>query len=101
MAQVCLNEGPCLSMDPGECPEQGKAESKLECESRDLITAPFFVGADIHDIMAYSRDHKELLWVWQGWRDSVGRQIRSTFERYVQLSNEMAILNGECPPPNP
>ncbi|XP_006146875.1 angiotensin-converting enzyme-like protein Ace3 [Tupaia chinensis] len=65
MAQVCLNEGPCMSLEP-----------------------------ELEDIMANSRDQKELLWAWQGWRDAVGRLIRTSFERYVQLSNKVAQLNG-------
>ncbi|XP_068833594.1 angiotensin-converting enzyme-like protein Ace3 [Capricornis sumatraensis] len=65
MAQVCLNEGPCLPLEP-----------------------------DLEEVMATSRDQKELLWAWQGWRDAVGRQLRVTFERYVQLSNKAAKLNG-------
>uniref|UniRef100_A0A8C6G0I9 Angiotensin-converting enzyme n=1 Tax=Moschus moschiferus TaxID=68415 RepID=A0A8C6G0I9_MOSMO len=65
MAQVCLNEGPCLPLEP-----------------------------DLEEVMATSRDEKELLWAWQGWRDAVGRQLRMTFERYVQLSNKAAKLNG-------
>ncbi|XP_028721157.1 angiotensin-converting enzyme-like protein Ace3 [Peromyscus leucopus] len=64
-AEVCLNEGPCLSLEP-----------------------------DLEEIMATSRDQKELLWAWQGWRDAVGRQIRPIFEYYVQLSNEAAQYNG-------
>ncbi|XP_045746145.2 angiotensin-converting enzyme-like protein Ace3 [Mirounga angustirostris] len=65
MAQVCLNEGPCLPLEP-----------------------------DLQEVMATSRDPKELLWAWQGWRDAVGRQLRITIERYVQLSNKAAKLNG-------
>ncbi|XP_039091839.1 angiotensin-converting enzyme-like protein Ace3 [Hyaena hyaena] len=65
MAQVCLNEGPCLALEP-----------------------------DLQEVMATSRDQKELLWAWQGWRDAVGRQLRNIFERYVQLSNKAANLNG-------
>lgn len=66
--------------------------------------APFPPGIDLQEIMATSRDQKELLWAWQGWRDAVGRQLRMTFERYVQLSNKAAKLNGEAPttpPPRP
>ncbi|XP_058531303.1 angiotensin-converting enzyme-like protein Ace3 isoform X1 [Ochotona princeps] len=63
--QVCLNEGPCLTLDP-----------------------------DLKEIMANSRDEKELLWAWQGWRDAVGRQLRSIFPRYLHLSNKAARLNG-------
>uniref|UniRef100_A0A8C3WTT6 Angiotensin-converting enzyme n=1 Tax=Catagonus wagneri TaxID=51154 RepID=A0A8C3WTT6_9CETA len=65
MAQVCLSEGPCLPLEP-----------------------------DLEEIMATSRDQEELLWAWQGWRDAVGLQVRMTFERYVQLSNKAAKLNG-------
>lgn len=62
-----------------------------------------FLGTDLQEVMATSRDQKELLWAWQGWRDAVGRQLRITFERYVQLSNKAANLNGEALtlPPSP
>uniref|UniRef100_A0A8C7BW83 Angiotensin-converting enzyme n=1 Tax=Neovison vison TaxID=452646 RepID=A0A8C7BW83_NEOVI len=56
--------------------------------------APFSPGIDLQEVMATSRDQKELLWAWQGWRDAVGRQLRMTFDRYVQLSNKAAKLNG-------
>ncbi|XP_075415793.1 angiotensin-converting enzyme-like protein Ace3 [Tenrec ecaudatus] len=65
MAQVCMQEGPCLYLKP-----------------------------DLEELMATSRDQKELLWAWQGWRDATGRPLRTTFERYVQLSNKVARLNG-------
>ncbi|CAH6776291.1 angiotensin-converting enzyme-like protein Ace3 [Phodopus roborovskii] len=64
-AEVCLHEGPCLSLEP-----------------------------DLQEIMAKSRDQKELVWAWQGWRDAVGRQIRPTFDYYVHLSNKAAQYNG-------
>uniref|UniRef100_A0A8D2K6D3 Angiotensin-converting enzyme n=1 Tax=Theropithecus gelada TaxID=9565 RepID=A0A8D2K6D3_THEGE len=65
MAQVCLNERPCLSLEP-----------------------------ELEEVMATSRNKEELLWAWQGWRDAMGRQIRTTFEHYVELSNKVAQLNG-------
>ncbi|XP_077019647.1 angiotensin-converting enzyme isoform X3 [Tamandua tetradactyla] len=65
LREVCLEEGPCLPLEP-----------------------------DLEELMASSRDEKELAWAWQSWRDAVGRQLRSTFERYVQLSNRAAQLNG-------
>ncbi|XP_028636529.1 angiotensin-converting enzyme-like protein Ace3 [Grammomys surdaster] len=64
-AEVCLDEGPCLSLVP-----------------------------DLEEVMATSRDPKELLWAWQGWRDAVGRQLRPIFEDYVHLSNKVAHYNG-------
>lgn len=47
--------------------------------------------------MATSRNQKELLWAWQGWRDAVGRTVRVNFDHYVELSNKAARLNGEAP----
>uniref|UniRef100_A0A8C9GPX8 Angiotensin-converting enzyme n=1 Tax=Piliocolobus tephrosceles TaxID=591936 RepID=A0A8C9GPX8_9PRIM len=65
MAQVCLNETACLSLEP-----------------------------ELEEVMATSRNKEELLWAWQGWRDAVGCQIRTTFEHYVELSNKATQLNG-------
>lgn len=53
------------------------------------------LGTDLQEIMATSRDQKELLWAWQGWRDAVGRQLRPVFEDYVRLSNKAAQYNGK------
>ncbi|XP_038942571.1 angiotensin I converting enzyme (peptidyl-dipeptidase A) 3 isoform X2 [Rattus norvegicus] len=64
-AEVCLDEGPCMPLEP-----------------------------DLEEIMATSRDQKELLWAWQGWRDAIGRQLRPVFEDYVHLSNKAAQYNG-------
>lgn len=57
-----------------------------------------FPGTDLEEVMATSRDQKELLWAWQGWRDAAGRQLRVAFEHYVHLSNKAARLNGKTPP---
>ncbi|XP_048222837.1 angiotensin-converting enzyme-like protein Ace3 [Perognathus longimembris pacificus] len=65
MGQVCMSEGPCVTLE-----------------------------SDLEEIMATSRNEKELLWAWQGWHDTVGRQLRPLFGRYVQLSNKAANLNG-------
>ena len=40
------------------------------------------------DILATSRKPAELLAVWQGWHDTVGRQVRPLYERFVPLANE-------------
>lgn len=58
-----------------------------------------FLGIDLEEVMATSRDEKELLWAWQGWQDAVGHQLCITFKCYVQLSNRTAKLNGEAPSP--
>ncbi|XP_041734342.1 angiotensin-converting enzyme-like isoform X1 [Coregonus clupeaformis] len=49
---------------------------------------------DLQKIMAESRDYNELLFVWQGWRNASGRELRQDFKRYVQLANKAATLNG-------
>ncbi|XP_053555757.1 angiotensin-converting enzyme [Bombina bombina] len=49
---------------------------------------------DLTEILAKSRDYNELLFVWKGWRDSSGKQIREKYKRYVELSNRAAQLNG-------
>nr|XP_003465355.2 angiotensin-converting enzyme-like protein Ace3 [Cavia porcellus] len=65
LAKVCLDERPCMILEP-----------------------------DLQEVMATSRDHRELLWAWEGWRDSVGRQLRPIFWQCVELSNKAAQLNG-------
>lgn len=81
------------------CLRQERAGGRQEWAGPTL--APFSPGIDLQEVMATSRDQKELLWAWQGWRDAVGRQLRMTFDRYVQLSNKAAKLNGEAPTPHP
>lgn len=89
----------CWRVGVGGCFRQVRAEDKQKWVGPTLA----FLGTDLQEVMATSRDQKELLWAWQGWRDAVGRQLRITFERYVQLSNKAANLNGEAltlPPPS-
>ena len=44
--------------------------------------------------MAESRDYDELLFAWKGWRDNAGKVLRKDYERYVELANKAAKLNG-------
>lgn len=64
LAEVCRNKE-CLPLDP-----------------------------DLTKIMAESRDYDELLFAWKGWRDSAGKVIREDYQRYVELANKAATLNG-------
>lgn len=50
--------------------------------------------SDLQKIMAESRDYDELLFAWKGWRDAAGKVLRSDYERYVELANQAARLNG-------
>uniref|UniRef100_A0A5F8GM13 Angiotensin-converting enzyme n=1 Tax=Monodelphis domestica TaxID=13616 RepID=A0A5F8GM13_MONDO len=65
MGDVCSEEGPCMFLEP-----------------------------DLLKVMAFSRNYNELLWAWQGWRDTMGQQLRPIYTRFVELSNKAARLNG-------
>ncbi|XP_076042803.1 angiotensin-converting enzyme-like isoform X2 [Oratosquilla oratoria] len=49
---------------------------------------------DIRRLMANSRNPDELRHLWQEWRDAAGRPNRDRFERFVELTNRAARLNG-------
>lgn len=61
------------------------------------LHACVFCLADLNKIMAESRDYDELLFAWQGWRNASGRELRSSYKRYVELANLAAQSNGKCP----
>ena len=63
--KVCKENGECLPLEP-----------------------------DLVDIMGTSRDHCELQWAWEGWRNVSGREMRGYFTNYVHLQNEAAQYNG-------
>ncbi|TRY89927.1 hypothetical protein DNTS_000391 [Danionella cerebrum] len=65
VATVCRDDKNCLPLDP-----------------------------DLNKIMAESRDYDELLFAWQGWRNASGRELRSSYKRYVELANLAATSNG-------
>uniref|UniRef100_F6S8L7 Angiotensin-converting enzyme n=1 Tax=Ornithorhynchus anatinus TaxID=9258 RepID=F6S8L7_ORNAN len=68
VAKVCRKEnGPCVPLEP-----------------------------DLTELMATSQNYEELLWAWQGWREAAGKPVRQKFERYVELSNKAARLNGHA-----
>lgn len=45
--------------------------------------------------MAESKDYKERLWAWEGWRVNVGKKLRPLYEEYTILKNKVAKLNGK------
>lgn len=45
--------------------------------------------------MEKSKDYNQRLWVWEGWRSEVGKQLRPLYEEYVVLKNEMARGNSK------
>ncbi|KAG7275851.1 hypothetical protein CRUP_016791, partial [Coryphaenoides rupestris] len=71
-ATVCLKDKPhdCQTLEPG-----------------------------LEAVMADSQDYGERLHVWEGWRREVGKKMRPLYEKYVDLKNEAAQLNGQGSPP--
>lgn len=57
------------------------------------LRAPLFTG--LENVMANSRNYKERLHVWEGWRREVGKRMRPLYEDYADLKNEASKLNGE------
>ncbi|XP_036295422.1 angiotensin-converting enzyme 2 [Pipistrellus kuhlii] len=53
-----------------------------------------FTLSGLEDIMEKSKDYHQRLWVWEGWRSEVGKQLRPLYEEYVVLKNEMARGNN-------
>nr|CAB3219680.1 angiotensin-converting enzyme-like [Phallusia mammillata] len=49
---------------------------------------------DLTATMASSRNYNELRDTWKGWRDASGKLMREDFKTYVDLQNEVAVLNG-------
>lgn len=50
---------------------------------------------DLTDIMAKSRDNKELLEAWTLWRNATGPLMRNKYTEMVKLLNKGAHDNGE------
>ncbi|CAD5115774.1 DgyrCDS4720 [Dimorphilus gyrociliatus] len=48
----------------------------------------------LENIMAKSTDWKELAWAWEGWRNETGRKMPDDYEKFVELANEAAGMNG-------
>ncbi|XP_065573989.1 angiotensin-converting enzyme-like [Artemia franciscana] len=65
---------------------------KIEKPKRSDCNLP--LEPDLTRIMSKSRDFDELLFTWKAWHDASGQPIREKFNRYVELSNEAASLNG-------
>lgn len=49
---------------------------------------------EISAIMTSSENYDELKWAWEQWRDKSGKLMRSEYQKYVELVNKAAKLNG-------
>lgn len=50
---------------------------------------------DVENIIAMSRNPKELLYVWTEWHDKSGPQLKNRFMRYIELANQASRMNGK------
>lgn len=83
--------------------EDGKAVSKLISDmsgifSKATVCYPncnnLLSQGNLEYIMAYTRDFDALRYVWKSWRDVSGKKLKSSYERFVQLSNKGAKADG-------
>ncbi|XP_055997291.1 uncharacterized protein LOC130047084 isoform X2 [Ostrea edulis] len=58
-AELCLENSPCLSLEP-----------------------------DMYRIMSSSRNYTELQTIWEGWRDVSGKKMKEKYAEFVKLSNQ-------------
>lgn len=49
---------------------------------------------DIENILSTSYNEEELKYIWKAWHKAATPFIKEHYERYVNLSNEAAVLNG-------
>ncbi|KAF5284087.1 hypothetical protein FQA39_LY17136 [Lamprigera yunnana] len=64
---------------------------KQDCH---LETEGLSLEPQIEAIFATSSNIEELEYLWSGWRNVTGREIKEHFSKYVKLSNEAAKENG-------
>jgi len=64
------------------------------CSFENETRCDLSLNPDISAIMKNSRNEEELLHVWTQWRNVTGRPIKQYYERFVELSNEVAALNN-------
>ena len=63
--------------------------------TENLLTLSVLCCSDLTEIMATSDDWEELVWAWQGWRESSSRAMPPLFTEFVELQNDAADLNGK------
>lgn len=51
--------------------------------------------ADLTEIMASSRNYKQLLFVWDEWHKAAGVPLKSLFKDFVEVSNRASQADGK------
>lgn len=52
------------------------------------------LNPDLEKVLAESRNFDELKYYWAKWRDASGKLMRTDYEKYVDLMNEIGKENG-------
>ncbi|CAL8095791.1 unnamed protein product [Orchesella dallaii] len=60
----------------------------------DLEKDGLALNPGIEKVLTESEDYEELAYTWKAWRDATGRKLRPSYNKFVDLGNEAAQLNG-------
>lgn len=73
--------------------ESNYAKIKL-CSYKDKTNCRLTLDPEITEIMATSRDPEELKYYWTEWFDKAGKPTKPAYQKYLDLTKELARLNG-------
>jgi len=74
--------------------DMGSTYSKAKVPKLNSPSTLYSLEPELTEIMSKSRDHNELRYYWEQWREKSGKQIKSKYHEYIDLYNEAAKLNG-------
>jgi len=74
--------------------DMGSTYSKAKVPQLNSPSTLYSLEPELTEIMSKSRDHNELRYYWEQWREESGKQIKSKYHEYIDLYNEAAKLNG-------
>ena len=70
--------------------QMGKIYSTAKVPDYKDKSKLFSLEPELEEVLAESRDPRELEYYWTEWRNATGRKMRDLYLRYVELSNEAA-----------
>nr|ANW11475.1 Lol71 [Bichromomyia olmeca] len=73
--------------------ESNYAKVKV-CSYKDPKKCDLALEPEITEILIKSRDPEELKYYWKQWYDKAGTPTRESFNKYVELNREAAVLDG-------
>lgn len=53
------------------------------------------VSPELSQLLEREKDYDTLTKLWVAWRNATGKVVRQQYLRYVELTNEVAKLNGK------